>query len=436
MILIILTINSRKTDETEDAVKLPGLSSSDMDYLTTNAQKDSILAETSNPEVALNPIVTSTCDYKGNDLQGEVIGEISDQFVQLQIEGVPLQFLPHAENKDKVQEVSMPATLNSVTAITNTVTNTSTIRDQVAQMSLVDVQNCNQASTSVKNNFTVQTLNLPGAADGDGNKLLQLYPVHVLTGTGTTTTPEMYVLLMEIDDGTDSSSLLAQEEVHEQVAKTITLLEKNDNIENLDISKLQEPQRSSTSKFDPESKDVLNDTILDGNIQRKEEHAVTEHDKLEPTEVKRNVSVNKEIIHPEKEDVNEPYVEKEILSTNNTTEKEKENTLDRRLDVHHKRNLNTKGIKKQLCIADMIGKIPFNDDSRKTHNETYCQNWVSTNCNSIQKLAQNDSIQEQDSCDSSLLQNVTSVSKHKWVKPNSKKLQVDNQVKKPDNDNM
>ena len=78
-------------------------------------------------------------------------------------------------------------------------------------------------------------------------------------------------------------------------------------------------------------------------------------------------------------------------------------------NLHHDLKVNTgKGQHtKQLSVADLLAK--------NISNEMYCRDWVSKN-QAVNSIAQNDSMSdsvEQDSCDSSLLDNVTSVSK--WV---------------------
>ena len=71
------------------------------------------------------------------------------------------------------------------------------------------------------------------------------------------------------------------------------------------------------------------------------------------------------------------------------------------------------GGKIKKSVADWITPTSTQEKTEsRSHNDTYCREWVSQNLNNpVSKTAQNDSLTiEQDSCDSDLLDNVTSVS--------------------------
>ena len=83
---------------------------------------------------------------------------------------------------------------------------------------------------------------------------------------------------------------------------------------------------------------------------------------------------------------------------------------------------------KRKTVADLIFGSKSSDDS----STKYCSEWVRKSKNSDEYSAQNDTYIEQDTCDSNLLNNVTSVSHNcdnaKWVHPKhpNKNFQVAN----------
>ena len=259
----------------------------------------------------------------------------------------------------------------------------------------------------------------------ENNEILQV-PVEVLSNFAQNTS-EVYVLSVELEQDSTGTS-----EIKEDVAKSIQILD--DDLDN--IEDLKEPQRSSTPKFDETGILNMNDTILDGNLRKEmissetTTRATPEKDFRMPLELapitvesipstsedrtpkpalveKDNRRPDKMII--DKEDTSSVKL-KNIFAVANTTEKKKQN-------VHHQ------GIQKYpsingKCVADWIAPKSTRTENT-THNKTYCRDWVSQNIgeNGLngEKAVQNDSLAEQDSCQSSLLDNVTSVSN--WVKP-------------------
>ena len=198
-----------------------------MDLLDANID---MLPPDSTPDQQYNT-VASTCD----NLPRDILLPISDQFVQLPCQGHTQQITNHAT--DDNDKVCNPATVNSISACTNTVTGTSTILNQVQQLTLVDAQDYNKASTN--DNVTIQQLtvqglqNLHGTSDPREGKLIQmLTPIQVLTGT--TNTEQVYVLSMGFDENTSGNEEKEQEHIRQQVAQNIIRLEKEDT--NLDVS--------------------------------------------------------------------------------------------------------------------------------------------------------------------------------------------------------
>ena len=169
---------------------------------------------------------------------------------------------------------------------------------------------------------------------------------------------------------------------------------------------------------------ILNGNVItaepdntDVNTQHKETDLAMENIK-EDTEKKeaKDGAVQKEISTDTQNKLGTPAHHADLLNA----DKEKENV---QLTVGTQNRMNKKitgPSKKQLCVADVIGKDFNLAHSSTTHNDTYSRNWVSTNY--FGKNAQTDSITEQDTCDSNLLVNVTSVSK--CAKPKLPKSQL------------
>ena len=136
----------------------------------------------------------------------------------------------------------------------------------------------------------------------------------------------------------------------------------------------------------------------------------------------------------------EEHGRKELIKEGKMLQKEK--ALENVYEVGGKENKTYKGQnKKKLCVADILGKDFMGQSttnishSISTHNDTYCREWVSKSNTVSQNVAQTEkSIIEQDTCDSELLNNVTSVSNVKWVK--QKKKQVDTKVSNNDSNTV
>ena len=90
--------------------------------------------------------------------------------------------------------------------------------------------------------------------------------------TQPTTPSQMYVLSMSVKD--DSVSLPGND-LHAEVAKSIDIVDRDVNLEQVDIITLKEPQRTSTPNFDENNPANFNDTIIDGHNINKDS-AMTE----------------------------------------------------------------------------------------------------------------------------------------------------------------
>ena len=329
------------------------------------------------------------------------MGQITDQFMQFTSQSSSLQ-VTEGEIHDKVQEVCTSTdTVNSISPSTNTITSTSTILNQVAHMALVDAQSYKASDTPQELN--VNGLQLPATMGNDGN-LVEMYPVKVLTGT--TNSQQVYVLSMTFDDGSEHQEV--QEDVCEHVMQMIDMLQKEEKdvlevnepdknytaplvkMENfeLDINGLQEPQRSSTPKF---QENGLNETIIEGNIANGKE----------PTDINRPASITEEkILHNENSEKSaqmQPgsveegnYKRPEATALMKTTIhpdfKEKENLLKNNLTRNKK--IVKPHNRSKLCVADVLNKN-FNIQSTNNDNEKYCSDWVSKNL-LPQEIAQNE----------------------------------------------
>ena len=254
----------------------------------------------------------------------------------------------------------------------------------------------------------IESLQFPGAMDipnsiptcTDPNIM---YPVGVVTTTSNT--PQMYVLSMTVDE--DDGDGLQQQE---QIKKSIEILDAdlNGHDANLDIRRIQEPQRTSTPTFDDNAITSLNDTILDGNLGQCTQKAAS-------VSLLSTVGVTEQV---------QPNT-----TTEHKTEKEKPSMVGMTSKLLEQKNCEN-GKNYNVMAQEVIGgkekeqelqniDVPIgNKDAelKKGHTSKYCKAWVS-NQNLVvnDETAQSDTCVEQDSCNSSLLDNVTSVS-HSRVK--------------------
>ena len=353
------------------------LSSSDVDYL--NSQQPvpvDLLADTAQENVN---IFASTCESKGGNSEGNniTVQNGSDQFVHFTSQGNLVEMTKPDINKKL--EVCDP-TVNAISSNT-TNTSTSSILNQVAQMTLVDGLQYQKASTFQEIN--VQTLpNLYGTSvpTSSSNPPLVSIPVEVLTGTNKSS--QMYVLSMTFDD---KPANIQTTEVQEQVAQSILLLQdKEENLDMKEISKIEEPQRSSTPKFD-DLNTGLNDTILDGNLAKdvamkidvpkadmKKE--VTKPDVPDALKIKKQLPVAE--LQDALRDKEFGVVKQQGIQVSQKKSdywKGKENLHQKILVKAQHQGQH----KKQLCVADVLGlnANPF-DCSTTSQNDRYCREWL------------------------------------------------------------
>ena len=188
-----------------------------------------------------------------------------------------------------LQGVCNPVSVSIFANTTNTVTSSTNILSQVAELKLVDTNKENEASTPVNvENFQlhgegVTELTNPTAEGANANAV---YPIQVLTTPSIT--PQLYILLMTMEDSTSDPAL------KDEIKQSFLILDENLNLQsdgqmqrlqdadaNMLISKLKEPQRTSTPTFDENGLGSLNDTIVGGYLQTiqtpKEAGAVNGH---------------------------------------------------------------------------------------------------------------------------------------------------------------
>ena len=277
----------------------------------------------------------------------------------------------------------------------------------------------------------MNTLNVAilGSTEKEPN-LLQLCPVQPNVLTNTTNSSQMYVLSMTFDDDQNENAVQTD---NAEVSKSIEILEKNINYEKV---KLQEPQRTSTPTFEDTSIGNFNDTILDGHLQEPQQdrpplnNDITVHPQNKENERIATVLQHKQLdVDRKKTEENcvqiSPIRKDELMQTTTSplqlkteqTDKEKKNTdykSDSKETVENAPNIHKQSMKQ--TVADMF------ETNASTNNSStnYCRDWLSRNngCDS-KDIAQNDTYVKQDSCDSELLENVTSVSK--WVAPKTSK---------------
>ena len=441
------------------------MSSSDVDYLNNTESLQILQDATSSGAVDLqnpsnnideNLLFDPTCETKGNPLEGALPIENSDQFVQFISLGNTAEISKPLFHEK--QSVCNPVMVNSnLSHTTNTVSSTTSILNQVADMKIVDGNAKTEVGTKLPMQTVVHHHDLPQLMTVQGtsgdNNLLQMLPVKVLTGT--TSSSQVYVLSMTISDD-EKNDEENQTKLQEQVANSILVLDKDIQQGAANIE-LKEPQRSSTPKFD----ELLNDTIIDGHLA-KEDRSIPNLEAAKNAEEGKEVSVMSDEQNPVKKTENAQLLIEHLQCKNTErdhTGEHQGHTLTGRKKTssehHGKENINMSGKKmekitkgghhkRQLCVADILTKASSPNDvvcNVKTHNATYCNDWVSNSFTPSGQIAQNDMSSEtveQDSCDSSLLNNVTSVSQSRWVsKKQSKKTQVHKQSSKTkENDNM
>ena len=250
------------------------MSSSDVDYLNNTESLQILQDATSSGAVDLqnpsnnideNLLFDPTCETKGNPLEGALPIENSDEFVQFISLGNTAEISKPLFHEK--QSVCNPVMVNSnLSHTTNTVSSTTSILNQVADMKIVDGNAKTEVGTKLPMQTVVHHHDLPQlmtvqGASGDNN-LLQMLPVKVLTGT--TSSSQVYVLSMTISDD-EKNDEENQTKLQEQVANSILVLDKDIQQGAANIE-LKEPQRSSTPKFD----ELLNDTIIDGHLAKED----------------------------------------------------------------------------------------------------------------------------------------------------------------------
>ena len=398
-----------------------GLSSSDVDYLK-DAQTVDVVDLNANDE---RDLIFSTCDTsKGNTLDGMLALQNSDQFVQFTSQGTNL-----------VDSVCNPVTVTNYCNTTNTVTSTTNILNQVAELKIVDGQQYHQEINSQvchgDDVLNDQVLAIPTEAitalATDKKGQLKMFSVDVMTNT--TNTSQMYVLSMTFDE--DSVNANERKAVQEQVQQSILILDKEARLQH-DITAMSEPQRSSTPTFDETGLGTLNDTIIDGHISKsllqteplnfqrplileKTTQMLQKEDpckekQLQPSGVRENKEDKEEMMNSSTAEMEQDTLDEKLLkaaelpkqktselNSNEKVNNEKEN-LPR--SVQHSQN-----VKKQPGAAEIL-------TSKHSSSTKYCSDWVRKNNCVSGEIAQNDTYIEQDTCDSSLLHNVTSVSKN------------------------
>ena len=429
-----------------------GLSCSDMDYLNSD-QNVAGLNSTDN----VNTDLFATCAPKNTFMDGELGIQNCDQVVQFTSQGALLEVC-----KPQFQEVVCNNVTESVSANTNTTntvsTSTNSILTQVADLKLVDAQTYqNEAEKTNKEMFQLNTI-VPS---------LQVYPIQNVL-TNTTNSSEVYVVSMTVDDD------LEQKQVNMDITKSIQILDRDINLNDLtQIPDFKEPQRSSTPNFDETAIGIgnINDTIIDGHNlhdQVKQLNAGNAPPLLPLLEIKENPKGDTDKRQQIREDVDVKQKKQEDSTDEqkenvDVKQKKQEGITGKQKDNKPKEDTATKPSEDILayrrkeeglkwCNDKNGGKLEQNENMYKSHlqdfkkkpktvadlleanyggTSRYCKEWLRKNehdasggggpadcgggtagCGVIENNAQSDTYVEQDSCDSNLLHNITSVSQN------------------------
>ena len=317
------------------------------------------------------PAGNSPVGFSSN--HNEDYSAISSQFVQ--VNNNPMESLLLHE--------TVVGTSISVTNVTQTNPTVSSTMSQLSELKLVSMEEL--ASGNILQTLQFDGTSVPLVTPTEGTvENIQVPAVNLITNP---TTSNVYVVAMTVDDVIPGAESTEKQEVEKQQVSPVVpvTVEKTKTLE--------EPQRTSTPLLEDGSA-AMNETILAGNLNQQEGTVEING--------KDDKDVHKE---PEKDRVeSEGLIEKEILMK-----------IDNKIQPQHV-NISTQ---KKSVTVEKENKKEENSDGgvRKTkmdsklHNKSYCKEWVST-MESTKTLAQNATFVEQDSCDSNLLLNTTSVSRN------------------------
>ena len=390
-------------------------------------------------------VMFSTCEkgdpLDGNPLEGDFCNQSSDHFVQLGNQG------------NLLEGVCKPVLVSTLSNTTNTVTSASNILTQVTDLKIVDAENCQNIPT---NCLQIPATSVTSNTDIATNSHAANVIIPVQTITNTSNTEQMYVMAMTFDDetmGTDNT-------IKEDVGRSLLFLETDLNLApgtnatSNKINDLKEPQRTSTPTFDENCIGNFNDTIIGGhNLQNMVltttnlvgstcpepgvspiGHAEVSAQEASPvgcTEEKSpvgqpDVSAKASPVGrtEEKSPVGQPDVSAKASPVGRTQEPEASPVSRREkhaaspvsqkkeTPIGRKRNEENCKIEesKENCFKKAKECKNYHNDN---YNDKYCKEWV-RKCQTFgsDQIAQSDASTcvEQDSCNSSLLDNVTSVS--------------------------
>ena len=370
-----------------------GLDSSDVAYLDK--------VQLNMGDGAVNPetdFQLSTCDPKGDILDigtNAAIGtQNTDQFVQMTSSdqnsaGQTLSECPVVIHE--TQSVCNPVTVSGIT--TNTVNITNSMLSELTDLRLIDVNNQfsvqNVQLTTGETVPLITTVQESIINQGQSN-CSELIQVPVQVASGGSTKPEMYVLKMTMDDGQKENDVKCDKA-------------------DITIGGFNEAQRSSTPNFEGNGMD---ETILSGNVEESTNSLNEVHSNINTVPVEEDVNV------PEKKN------KEQFKNTEDVSMKKTKVDEDKKLPVKKKVTNTDQKVKLRLMSGQELEKARLQEKRNKTsvadlftssknydttHNVTYCKDWVSKTVGiECKDISQNDTVIEQDSCDSKLL-NVTSI---------------------------